>query len=62
MVALAVEVMADAALSKPERIYIATGDSLTVPLLDKLSKKQLNFLIFIDKDVHIWFYYFIKFL
>lgn len=25
MVALAVEVMADAALSKPERIYIATG-------------------------------------
>lgn len=45
MVALAVEVMADAALSKPERIYIATGDSLTVPLLDKLRLTDIEVVV-----------------
>ena len=45
MVALAVEVMADAALSKPERIYIATGDSLTVPLLNKLRLTDIEVVV-----------------
>lgn len=45
MVALAVEVMADAALSKPERIYIATGDSLAVPLLDKLRLLDIDVVV-----------------
>ena len=45
MVALAVEVMADAALSKPERIYIATGDSLTAPLLDKLRLTDIEVVV-----------------
>ena len=45
MVALAVEVMTDAALSKPERIYIATGDSLTVPLLDKLRLTDIEVVV-----------------
>lgn len=36
MVALAVEVMVDEAAGVVDRVYIATGDPLAVPLLDKL--------------------------
>lgn len=45
MVALAVEVMADEAAGVADKVYIVTGDSLAVPLLDKLKLTDMSVVV-----------------
>ncbi len=42
MVSLAVSAMADAAICKVDRVYIATGNNAVIPLLDKLRTMEMK--------------------